>query len=69
LTNNYVKISTNITNCTNCTKISAILDYIKISPNYIYIIAKSNSIIYILYAKANCISYVLIERVFNNKVI
>jgi hypothetical protein len=46
-----------------------ILNYTKISANYIYIIAKSNSIIYILYIKANRISRVLIKKVFNNKVI
>jgi hypothetical protein len=60
LTGNCTKISTNIANCTNCTKIGA---------DHIYITAKSSSIMRISHARANCTSYILIGRVFNNKVI
>ena len=47
------------------TKIGVILDCTKISANPIY----SNNITRIPYIKANCISRVLIKRVFNDKVI
>jgi hypothetical protein len=61
------KISANL--IPQLTKISAVLNCIKISADYIHIIAKSSSIIRILYAKANRTGRVLIKRVFNNKVI
>jgi hypothetical protein len=71
LTGNCTKISTNIANCTNCTKIGAnpILQLTKIGADHIYITAKSSSIMRISHARANCTSYILIRRVFNNKVI
>jgi hypothetical protein len=48
----------------NCIK------HIKTSIIPVYTIIKSSkNTIYILYTKLNCISYILIKRVFNNKVV
>ena len=51
------------------TKIGAIPDRIEKSANPVYIIAKSSSIMRILYARANRIGRIPIRRVFNNKVV
>jgi hypothetical protein len=64
---NCTKIGANL--ILQLTKIGVILDCIKIGADHIHTIAKSNSIMRISHAKANCTSCVLIKRVFNDKVI